>query len=110
MSFRFGKLIIITCFLSTGVYACVCEPTIKSATKHIKEYINNENLDIANKYLKAFDGNLSIVSQNEIYLNQQIKQITNVEYNVKKENGILLKLKHYNNILNKIDALNTLNK
>ena len=107
MALQFGKLIALSTLFCSISYACCCDIIINSELNITKNYINNQHLYIVNNYLDVINNDLSSIVSNVQSTNENIKTFMNVEYNTKKQNGILLKLKQYDFILDKIDKLDT---
>ena len=108
MAFQFRKLITVSVlFSSTYLFACCCNSQINSTTNAIKNYIRGQNLDITTKYLSDYDTNMSAIVGNELAVSEAVRKIKNVEYNTSAKNGILLKLKKQNSLLQKQNSLLT---
>lgn len=105
MSVQFRKLIFLSVIPVISL-ACCCDGYIKNTTDNIQYYIKQENLNIANNYLKIYENNLKIIESNIKKSNLSLKKIININYNSSVKDGILIKLKKYNFELKKLNKLN----
>ena len=106
MAFQLRKIILFFLIFSFSFGDCCCAGYINSTANAIKNYIKNQNLDIATKYIKKHKDNLNSIISSVKTTNKILLKINSVEYNTSIKNGILLKEKKQNSLFKKNLQLN----